>query len=34
MLGVFLKSPRKRLVAFVLFAALLAGGVAMLVIQT
>jgi len=33
MLGVFLKSPRKRLVAVVLFGALLAGGVAMLVAQ-
>lgn len=33
MLGEFLKSPRKRLVAFVLFGALLAGGVLMLVAQ-
>jgi hypothetical protein len=33
MLGIFLKSPRKRLVAFVLFGALLAGGLALLVAQ-
>lgn len=33
MLGVFLKSPRKRLVALVLFGALLAAGVGMLISQ-
>jgi hypothetical protein len=33
MLGVFLKSPRRRLVAFVLFGALLAAGVGMLIAQ-
>lgn len=33
MLGAFLKSPRKRLVAVVLFAALLAGGVAVMLAQ-
>lgn len=31
MLGIFLKSPRKRLVAFVLFGALLVGGLALLI---
>lgn len=33
MLGIFLKSPRKRFVAFVLFAALLAGGAAVMLAQ-
>ncbi len=33
MLGVFLKSPRKRLVALVLFSALLAGGVTLWLTQ-
>jgi len=33
MLGAFLKSPRKRLVAAVLFGALLAGGLGMLLLQ-
>lgn len=33
MLGAFLKSPRKRLVAAVLFGALLGGGLGMLLLQ-
>ena len=34
MLGVFLKSPQKRLVAAILFGALLAGGLGMFLLQT
>lgn len=33
MLGAVLKSPRKRLVAAILFGALLAGGVGLLLLQ-
>ena len=33
MLGIVLKSPRKRLFAAILFAALLAGGIGLLIAQ-